>query len=419
MSDILYLPKIPKLECTPEGKIETKKLKAYYKALGRIPNKMYLFASGMDTPCGQEITNSAKDIEDFLRQNNVATKPFTNLKSLEWEMKFQARELMKDLDVYVKQKVVDILVGLASKLGIPNPFKVPIPFIATATLIDENGEPYEYTPVISDLFTKAGREKIKAAMKKDNKKAKEAMGVESTYNGDLGVKSPDLENEELWQRIKNWFSNLINDFIKIVIEAIGKAVKKIPVIGGPIYDAVFSVTDPTVPIEKAVDESIKKTKEEAKKERQKALEQKIESEANKILQNTVDKLLEIKIPFFGPVGDYVDLDVTTKGIVCKEEDLHETEDAAKENIKKSRSIFQGQILQKIYDIIANAPSYILSQFPIVGTIFKALKMVVDIIAGKNPITDCVALRATNPIVFELDILVKAKLPSCVEIIYTE
>lgn len=417
MSVVIQLPKIPKLECNADGTIGKKQLDAYFKNIGRTVSRLNLSASGaeLDDECQLAIIAAALAIEELTKNtlDPATTKPFIDLECKELDAKYRARELSKDIEEYVKQKVVEILLTLIDVLGVLNPFNLPIPFIGTT----EDG----YDPIIMDLFKKDGQKKVKAAIKKDVESVKKFFAeMESTFNGDLGIKIPDLEVEELWHKVKNWFNQTINDFIGSVTEAIGKAVKAIPIIGKPIYDLIFSSIDPTVAIEKAFDKLVEDYKKKIKQIKDDVLSGKLLEDVGEILlKEAIDKILSIQIPLLGSVGDYIDIDVKKKDIIIPEFDFHEVEDAFKELIQKARRFFKGNILVKIYDIIAKAPGYILSQFPIVGKIFKALKLVVDILSGKNPLTECQIVGIIFPAIFNLGSLIDNLLPGCIEVEYVE
>jgi hypothetical protein len=423
MSVVIELPKIPKLECSPDGKVSKKDLDAYFKNVGRTIGRLNLSVTSvdLDDECTLAILAAAIAIEEVIKPlDSITTKPLDKLKSKELELRYRARELGKDIEEYFQKKVSEILLDLIELLGIPNPFEVPIPFIGVATLIDEQGNPYEYDPVIADLFTKEGQRKVKLAIKEDIEAVKDFLGIESTYNGDLGVKSPDLEAEETWHKIKNWFNNLINDFIGSVANAIGKAVKAIPIIGKPIYDLVSAAVDPTITVEQAFDKLVAEYKAKIKKAKEDVLSGKaVEDLGQKILDEAIDRILSIQIPLIGTVGDLIDIDPNKKDIIIKVGDFHEIEDKVKELIAKARRFFKGGLIVKINEIITKAPGYILEQFPIVGKIFKIIKRVADILSGKNPLTECEVLSILLPPIFSFGSLIENLLPDCVEVIYVE
>jgi hypothetical protein len=423
MTITIELPKIPKLECPADGKIGKKQLDTYLKNIGRTMGRLNLSVTGLDLKdsCSMAVIAAATAVELATKPIElITTDPFQTLKSKELEYRYRARELGKDIEEFFKKKVVDILLNLIGILGIPNPFILPIPFIGTATLIDAAGNPYQYDPLIIDMFTKDGQKKIKAALKEDLEKVKKFLGIESTFDGSLGIKSPDLEAEEVWHKVKNWFNQLINDFIGSVANAIANSVKAIPIIGKPIYDLVMASIDPTITIELAFDKMVAEYKAKIKKAKEDVLSGKAaEDLGEKILDEVIDKILGINIPLIGTVGDLIDVDTNKRDIVMKEDIFHELEDAVKEFIQKARRFFKGGLIVKINDIMAKAPGYILQQFPIVGKILKIIKQVANILSGKNPLTECEVLRILLPPIFSFGSLIENLLPDCVDVVYVE
>lgn len=424
MSVVIQLPRIQKLECSVDGKLSQKDIDAYFKNIARTVSRLKLSVNGLrlDNECELAVVAAAIAIEELTTKtvDEVTTKTFDRLKSKELEYKYKARELIKDIEEYFQKKVAEILLDLIELLQIPNPFKLPIPFIGTATLIDEKGNPYQYDPVIADLFTKEGQRKVKLAMKEDLEEVKRFLGIKSKFNGDLGIKSPDLETEEVWQKVKNWFSKLINDFIGTVAEAIAKAIRNIPIIGKPIYDLVTAAIDPTITVEEAFDRLVAEYKQKIKKAKEDVLSGKVIKDlGEEILNEAIERILDIQIPLIGRLGDLIDVDRNKRDVVSKESIFHEIEDKFKESIQKARRFFKGGLIVKINEIIAKAPAYILSQFPIVGKIFKIIKRVADILSGKNPLTECEVLAIIFPVIFNLGSLIENLLPDCVEVVYVE
>ena len=408
----IQIPQPPRLKCNPDGSIDRKQLDAYFRSLAQIPNNISLQILNLSPEEELALALIVQLIEAAV--DPVTTKPFSErLKSLELDLKYRMRELSKDLEEYLKIKVVEILLGLIEVLGIPNPFTTPIPFIGRT----EDG----YDPLIIDLFTKDGQKKVKEAAERDIERVKKFFAdLESTFNGDLGVKSPDLETEETWHKIKNWFSQRLNEFIGNVSKAIANSLRQIPIIGEPIYKLVVGATDPTVAIEDQFDALVKQYKKDIKEGIDKVLSgEALENVGEQLLQEVIDKILDIPIPLLGTVRDYVDVDIKGKGVVISELNFHDVEDKFKELIQKARRFFEGDLLVKIYGIIEKAPKAILRNFPIVGQIFKALETVVDILSGKNPLTDCDILNIIFPVAFGLLDTVLASFPPSINIEFVE
>jgi len=188
MTIVVDLPKIPKLQCSPDGKLSKKDLDAYFKNIGRTIGRLELSVVGLDLDdeCSLAVIAAIVAIDAATKPlEEITTTPLDKLKSKELEFRYRARELGKDIEEYFQKKVTEILLDLIELLGIPNPFEVPIPFLGTATLLDDKGNPYKYDPVIVDLFTKEGQRKVKLAAKEDIEKVNKFLGIESTYNGVL------------------------------------------------------------------------------------------------------------------------------------------------------------------------------------------------------------------------------------------
>ena len=408
----VQIPKPPRLQCNPDGSIDKKQLDAYFRSLAQIPNNISLQILNLTPEQELAVTAIVSIIEAAV--DPVTTKPFSErLKSLELDLKYRMRELSKDLEEYLKIKVVEILLGLIEALGIPNPFTTPIPFLGRT----EDGT----DPLIIDLFTKDGQKIVKEAAQRDIERVKNFFAdLESVFNGDLGVKSPDMETEETWHKIKNWFSQKLNEFISNVAKAIANAVRQVPIIGEPIYKLVVGATDPTVAIEEQFDALVKQYKKNIKEGIDKVLSgEALENVGEQLLQEAIDKILDIPIPLLGTVRDYIDVDIKGKGVVISEMNFHDVEDEFKELIQKARRFFEGDLLVKIYDIIDKAPKFILRRFPIVGQIYNALKIVVDILSGKNPLTECAILNIIFPVSFILLDTVIATLPPSINIEFIE
>lgn len=408
----VQIPKPPRLQCNPDGSIDKKQLDAYFRSLAQIPNNISLQILNLTPEQELAVTAIVSIIEAAV--DPVTTKPFSErLKSLELDLKYRMRELSKDLEEYLKIKVVEILLGLIEALGIPNPFTTPIPFLGRT----EDGT----DPLIIDLFTKDGQKIVKEAAQRDIERVKNFFAdLESVFNGDLGVKSPDMETEETWHKIKNWFSQKLNEFISNVAKAIANAVRQVPIIGEPIYKLVVGAIDPTVAIEEQFDALVKQYKKNIKEGIDKVLSgEALENVGEQLLQEAIDKILDIPIPLLGTVRDYIDVDIKGKGVVMSEMNFHDVEDEFKELIQKARRFFEGDLLVKIYDIIDKAPKFILRRFPIVGQIYNALKIVVDILSGKNPLTECTILNIIFPVSFILLDTVIATLPPSINIEFIE
>jgi len=347
----------------------------------------------------------------------LMTDVFKKIKSKEQEMKYKVREFMKEIDVFFQKKIVEALLKILSILGIPNPLTIPIPFITAVTLIDESDNLVRYQPVVRDFFTKEGKVKIKAAIAEDIESIKKFFGEDGKYDGTFGIKSPEHEAEEFWQKALRWMKELLSDFIGKCINAMIGLLTKIPIIG-PIIKKIGVFIDPT----KSIKEQLKAQYEDFKKQIKKAKEDVLSGKAfedlgEKILNKLIDFVLNLPIPLFGTLGNLIGFDIELRKkketIHSKEELWHRIEDAFDDAMEKIKRFFQTDLIAKIHDIILKAPGWILSQFPIVNKIVKAIKLIIDICRGK--VSVCVVLNIILKPIFSIPDAILRLIPSCIEV----
>ena len=418
MRAIVYVPEVPGLECSASGKISFRQLEDYFVGISKIISQLKLQAKFIQDECGKELIQAIRDIEKLVDDITgiLMTDVFKKIKSKEQEMKYKVREFMKEIDVWFQKKIVEALIKIINILGIPNVLQTPIPFVTAVTLIDENGNPVRYQPLIRDFFTKEGKVKIKAAMAEDIESIRKFFG-DGKYDGTFGIKSPEHEAEEFWQKALAWMKELLSDFIAACINAMIGLLTKIPIIG-PIIKRLGVFIDPTKPIK----EQLKLQYEEFKKKIKKAKEDVLSGKAfedlgEKLLNELIDFVLNLPIPLFGTLGNLIGFDKETRKkketIHSKEELWHRIEDAFEDAMEKIKKFFQTDLIAKIHDIILKAPGWILNQFPIVKKIVKAIKLIIDICRGKVSI--CVVLNIILKPIFSIPDAILKLIPNCIEV----
>jgi len=418
MRAVVYVPEVPGLECSASGKISFRQLEDYFVGISKIISQLKLQAKFIQDECGKELIQAIRDIEKLVDDITgiLMTDVFKKIKSKEQEMKYKVREFMKEIDVWFQKKIVEALLKIISILGIPNPLTTPIPFITAVTLIDENGNPVRYQPVIKDFFTKEGKVKIKAAMAEDIESIRKFFG-DGKYDGTLGIKSPEHEAEEFWQKALRWMKELLSDFIAACINAMIGLLTKIPIIG-PIIKRLGLFIDPTKPIKEQLKLQYEEFKKQIKKSKEDVLSGKaFEDLGEKLLNELIDFVLNLPIPLFGTLGNLIGFDKEQRKkketIHSKEELWHRIEDAFEDTMEKIKKFFQGDLLAKIHDIILKAPGWILNQFPIVKKIVKAIKLIIDICRGKVSI--CVVLNIILKPIFGIPDAILKLIPNCIEV----
>ena len=418
MRPIVYVPEVPNLECGPNGQISFRQMEDYFVGIAKIISQLKLQAKFIQDECGKELIEAIRDMEKLVDDITgiLMTDVFKKIKSKEQEMKYKVREFLKEIDVWFQKRIVDALLKIVDILGIPNPLTTPIPFITAVTLVDEAGNPVRYQPVIKDLFTKEGKVKIKAAIAEDIESVRKFFG-DGKYDGTLGIKSPEHEAEEFWQKALAWMKELLSDFIAACINALIGLLTKIPIIG-PIIEKIGVFIDPTKPIKAQLKLKYEDFKKRIKKAKEDVLSGKaIEDFGEKLLQELIDFVLNLPIPLFGTLGNLIGFDNEERKkketIHSKEELWHRIEDAFEDAMEKIKKFFQTDLIAKIHDIILKAPGWILQQFPIVGKILDTIKLIIDICRGKVSI--CQVLNIILKPIFGIPDAILKFIPNCIEI----
>ena len=419
MRAVVYIPEIPGLQCSASGKISFRQLEDYFVGISKIISQLKLQAKFIQDECGKELIQAIRDIEKLVDDITgiLMTDVMKKIKSKEQEMKYKVREFMKEIDVWFQKKIVEALLKILSILGIPNPLTIQIPFITPVTLIDESGNPVRYQPVVKDLFTKEGKVKIKAAIAEDIESIKKFFGEDGKYDGTLGIKSPEHEAEEFWQKALRWMKELLSDFIGKCINAMIGLLTKIPIIG-PIIKKIGVYIDPTKPIKAQLKAQYEQFKKRIKKAKEDVLSGKaLEDLGEKILSELIDFVLNLPIPLFGTLGNLIGFDKEQRKkketVHSKEELWHRIEDAFEDAMEKIKKFFQGDLLAKIHDIILKAPGWILNQFPIVKKIVKAIKLIIDVCRGK--VSVCEVLNIILKPIFSIPDAILKLIPNCIEV----
>lgn len=418
MRPIVYVPEVPNLECGPNGQISFRQMEDYFVGIAKIISQLKLQAKFIQDECGKELIEAIRDMEKLVDDITgiLMTDVFKKIKSKEQEMKYKVREFLKEIDVWFQKKIVEALLKIVDILGIPNPLTTPIPFITAVTLVDEAGNPVRYQPVIKDLFTKEGKVKIKAAIAEDIESVRKFFG-DGKYDGTLGIKSPEHEAEEFWQKALAWMKELLSDFIAACINAMIKLLTKIPIIG-PIIERIGVFIDPTKPIKAQLKLKYEDFKKRIKKAKEDVLSGKaIEDFGEKLLQELIDFVLNLPIPLFGTLGNLIGFDNEERKkketIHSKEELWHRIEDAFEDAMEKIKKFFQTDLIAKIHDIILKAPGWILQQFPIVKKILDTIELIIDICRGKVSI--CQVLNIILKPIFGIPDAILKFIPNCIEI----
>lgn len=412
MPNVVFMPQVPSLEFGA-GDISFSQLERYFKTLGTIPAQLRIQATLVDNmQCRLELFQAIDRIKAVINEvcGIFLTPVFQTIANIEHELSYQVREFFKDIDAYLQKLVLDILFKILDLISfaIPNPFELPIPFIGTVILIDANGMPYEYQPVIIDFFTKEGKARIKAAMRERIQEVLAFFNMDK-FIGDWNIVSFDYAVEEAWQRCLRWLNNLLNNTIIAAVNALISFLEDLPIIGQAIKALGF-VIDLTIALQETFDKLYNDAKE---------LYQKLKD--GQIIYDLIEAILNIPIPIFGTLGKLIGFDFQDElkryKVFIAEELLSRIEDAWNNAMEKIRRFFATGWLKAIYDIIDKAGGALISLVPVVGKIFNLLKQILNILTGQVKVSDIISILLAP--IFTLAGLVYRLVPGCITIEYTE
>jgi len=409
MSCTLVLPPKPPLECQG-GKFGFKQTTQYFKRVGQLRKQLelqyYALPASCDAECKEKLGEAIKKMnKEFDLLNSIFPRVFQRIKNLEHELEYQAMQLLRELEMFLVNKIIEFLDSVIKLLGISNILNLPIPFLGSTTLIDAQGKPYKYTPRILDFFTVEGKEKIKAAVREREQDVRDFLSkfddkVNEFFNGTWNIKSPDYSVEELWRRFVAWVKRTLSNFINEIITAIIKAIDKVV----PLPGFLKFIADPTKALEEAFDKIWNKIKKEYIEIKEKILSGELADDvaralykqAQKLIDTLIDTILGIPVPFFGTLGNVLGIviDLKNEKIPSKEKILAKIQGEWKELMQDIRNFIQQDWFRKItewlYKTISSALLDLLKAVPLIGAFIKALTLIMDIVNGK--ISQCDAMR---------------------------
>jgi len=455
----LVLPKINPLEC---GGDMMKQIEQYMTSLGdslgqinhqmsmlKNPFKAVSTASNstatiysietsiVNNPMIQTLLDSVDEIEKQFNKilDLLTTDPTPKIKNFAQKMRYRARELTNDIDVFFQKKIIEAAASLLQFLGIPNPLNLPIPILGAAEIPDEKGNLVSYQPKIIDLFSKKGKLKIKAVIAANYEKLKTFFTGDpqiDAYTGEWTLNSPEHAAEEIWHKIQEKVNEFLNNFIISLINTLYDILSKIPGLG-----LLVAFVDPTKGFEenlKLIYEKAKKkfkeigdkiknakiTKDDTKKLTKEA-EAALAKEARAIFEGFINSILNFPLPLFGSVGKLLDIDIEKELKRLKTFNLETTMAKAKAGFKnlieKIKRFFATGWIKVMYDLIMKLPGVILEQFPILGKIITWVETIIDIITGK--VDACQVIKILLPDLFALDKIITAVIPREIPIKFTE
>lgn len=416
---VVYLPTKPVLECPAGTTLNYKNFTEYFKHLGNIPAQLkmqvkLLSIQGNCDSCVDELAKAVADIEKTIEDlMSIFPKVYNKLKNWEEEMEHKAKQFIKEIDLFFQKKLVEILSKILNFFGIPNPLDLPIPFLDGV--------------VLKDFFTTEGKVKIKAAMAKnvDDVRTffrKIDQSIADFFTGEWNLKSIEHEIEELYQRFVNWVKKLLNDPVGTMVQALYKILKTfIPIAG---------LVDLVTALEKSFDDIYQNAKKKYQELRDKLLSGELAEEVraalvkqmNTIIDTLIETVLNIPIPFFGTLGDVLQINPEEElrkfRVFMKEKVIARVRDGWNDLMEKIRKIQHTDWLKQAYNLIKKLSKPVIEAiekvFPLLGDLLKAIEAIV---LGEPPV--CTIMKILLAPVFLIFDVVYALLPKCLVIVEQE
>lgn len=412
----IYLPPKPVLECPSGTKLNQKNFINYFKHLGTIPStirmqtRLLSIQGDCKEGCVEELAAAVVAIEKVIEDlMSIFPKVYDKLKCMEEELEHAARQFVKEIDLFFQKKLVEILSSVLNFFGIPNPLELPIPFLDGV--------------VLKDFFTTEGKVKIKAAVAANIESVEKFFSsVDKTitdfFSGTWNLKSIEHYIEELYQRVVNWIKKVMNDPINTMIDALYKILKT--------FIPIAALVDLVEALEKSFDEIYQSAKKKYVELKEKLLSGELEREAraaikkqmDAIMNILIDTILAIPVPFFGTVGDVLQINIEEEyknfRVFMKERVIARIKDGWNDLMEKIRKIQHTDWLKEAYKLIKKLSSAVIEAikkvFPLIGDFLKAIEAIV---LNEPPI--CVIIQTIMSAAFSVFDIVYSLLPSCITI----
>jgi hypothetical protein len=395
----LLLPSIPPLQC---GGDMTGQIDRYMTRLGDSIAQISLHASNIDSSV---LINTALNIENaFNRITGVfVTDPLPGFNSHSVCMKYRARELCNDIDVFLQKRIIEAATDLLQFLGMPTPLDLPVPFLTGVVLID--------------LFSKSGKLRIRQAINTDYERLK------STFTGDVQIdahigewshNSPAHATEEIWHKIQRKINELLNNFMISLINTLFGTLSKIPGL-----ETLEAFVDPTIGIETSINLLYASAKDKFKSSIPTLSN--ISLTAHASVREFINIMANFPLPLVGSVGVLIDFDIDKEIKRSKMSHpeltmahVHSNFKGAVEKIKRTAAT---EWINMMYELIMKLPGEIIDQFPILDKIIKWIEPIIEIITGK--IDPCQVIKILMPGLFDMESIIASLIPTGISITFTE
>ena len=220
--------KLPEFKCSENILGDFGNMSDFGRAIGSVSGQLGNIAYCVTDQLRAQIENAIKTFSDtldsiFAAINTTIPSPlWSNLKAPELEFELRMGALFQEFKLYLQQKLFDIISKIPGLDFIINLVNIPIPFLTGVKVLD--------------VFTAEGRARIRAAVSARLDPIAKAMGMpwDLTFNGELGLKLPELQLELIVRRIFSEIERLVTSALWSALTFLTRLTKPIE----KIWDAL-------------------------------------------------------------------------------------------------------------------------------------------------------------------------------------
>ena len=225
---------LPQFNCTNNTLGDFGNLSDFGRAIGSVPAQLGNIAYCVADSVRAQIEAAIRSLNETLTSifatinTTIPTPLWPNLQAPELEFELRMSALFQEFKLYLQQKMFDIIQNIPGLGFIVDLVNVPIPFLSGVRVFD--------------VFTSAGRARIRAAVAERLDQIADAMGMpwDLTFSGSLGLQLPELRLEYIIRRI-------FSEIERMLSSALWGALSVIHTLTRPIQRIWGQLGFPTLP----------------------------------------------------------------------------------------------------------------------------------------------------------------------------
>ena len=215
---------LPTLRCDASIMPDFANIQNFGRQLGSLPGTLERMAYCMVAEKAAQLRAAVKRIVDLFNKIfkgfpwSIPNPVFKNLEAIELEMELRLTALYNEFKLFWQNLVINILAKIPGLGFILNLLKIPIPFLGG--------------PTLADIFTEAGRARIRAAIAKRLDAIAKALGMpwDLTWSGNLTLKNLEVQLQNIFTRVMQMVQQMISNIIQSALNLLTKLTKVIEII---------------------------------------------------------------------------------------------------------------------------------------------------------------------------------------------